>query len=64
MDQDLITEQTNPSPQSITLNDEEWNELLTLVKAEWDATTEEKYQEIWNNIYLQLRPLYNHQAND
>ena len=57
MDQDLITEQTNSSPQSITLNDEEWNELLTVVKAEWDATTEEKYQEIWNNIYLQLRRL-------
>ena len=57
MDQDLITEQTNPSPQSITLNDEEWDELLTVVKEEWDATTEEKYQEIWNNIYLQLRRL-------
>ena len=57
MDQDLITEQTNSSPQSITLNAEEWEELLTVVKAEWDATTEEKYQEIWNNIYLQLRRL-------
>ena len=57
MDQDLITQQTNPSPQSITLNDEEWNELLTVVKAEWDATTEEKYTEIWSNIYLQLRRL-------
>ena len=60
MDQDLITQQTNPSPQSITLSNEEWDELLTLVKSEWDATTEEKYQEIWNNIYLQLRTLYNH----
>ena len=59
MDQDLITEQTNSSPQSITLNAEEWNELLTVVKAEWDATTEEKYREIWNNIYLQLRTLHN-----
>ena len=63
MDQDLITKQTNSSPQSITLNDEEWDELLTLVKSEWDATTEEKYQEIWNNIYLQLRTLYNHQSS-
>ena len=57
MDQDLITKQTNPSPQSNLLNDEEWNELMLLVKSEWDATTEEKYQEIWNNIYLQLRTL-------
>ena len=60
MDQDLITKQTNPHPQSNLLNDEEWNELMLLVKSEWDATTEEKYQEIWNNIYLQLRTLYNH----
>jgi hypothetical protein len=65
MDQDLITQQTNPSPQSITLNDEEWDELLTLVKEEWDATTEEKYTEIWSNIYLQLRTQYNDdKAND
>ena len=42
MDQDLITQQTNPSPQSITLSTEEWNELMLLVKSEWDATTEEK----------------------
>ena len=60
MDQDLITKQTNPHPQSNLLNDEEWNELLTLVKSEWDATTEEKYQEIWCNIYVKLRTLYNH----
>ena len=63
MDQDLITEQTNSSPQSITLNAEEWEELLTVVKEEWDATTEEKYTEIWSNIYLQLRTLYNHQSS-
>ena len=60
MDQDLITQQTNSHPQSNLLNDEEWNELLTLVKSEWDATTEEKYQEIWCNIYVKLRTLYNH----
>ena len=63
MDQDLITQQTNSSPQSITLNDEEWNELMLLVKSEWDATTEEKYQEIWCNIYVKLRTLYNHQTS-
>ena len=63
MDQDLITKQTNSSPQSITLSTEEWNELLTLVKEEWDATTEEKYTEIWCNIYLQLRTQYNHQSS-
>ena len=60
MDQDLITKQTNPHPQSNLLNDEEWNELMLLVKSEWDATTEEKYQEIWCNIYVKLRTLYNH----
>ena len=63
MDQDLITKQTNSSPQSNLLNDEEWNELMLLVKAEWDATTEEKYTEIWSNIYLQLRTQYNHQSS-
>ena len=63
MDQDLITQQTNPSPQSITLSNEEWNELMLLVKSEWDATTEEKYQEIWCNIYVKLRTLYNHQSS-
>ena len=60
MDQDLITKQTNSHPQSNLLNDEEWNELMLLVKSEWDATTEEKYQEIWCNIYVKLRTLYNH----
>ena len=60
MDQDLITKQTNPHPQSNLLNDEEWNELMLLVKSEWDATTEEKYTEMWCNIYLQLTQLYNH----
>ena len=59
MDQDLITKQTNPHPQSNLLNDEEWNELMLLVKSEWDATTEEKYQEIWCNVYVKLRTLYN-----
>ena len=59
MDQDLITQQTNSSPQSITLSNEEWDELMSLVKWEWEATTEEKYQEMWNNIYLQLRTLHN-----
>ena len=63
MDQDLITQQTNSSPQSITLSNEEWDELMSLVKWEWEATTEEKYQEMWNNIYLQLRTLYNHQTS-
>ena len=62
MDQDLITQQTNSHPQSNLLNDEEWNELMLLVKSEWDATTEEKYQEIWCNIYVKLRTLYNHQS--
>ena len=59
MDQDLITKQTNSHPQSNLLNDEEWNELMLLVKSEWDATTEEKYQEIWCNVYVKLRTLYN-----
>ena len=59
MDQDLITQQTNSSPQSITLSNEEWDELMSLVKWEWEATTEEKYTEMWNNIYLQLRTLHN-----
>ena len=63
MDQDLITKQTNSSPQSITLSNEEWDELMSLVKWEWEATTEEKYQEMWNNIYLQLRTQYNHQSS-
>ncbi len=63
MDQDLITEQTNSSPQSNLLNDEEWNELMLLVKSEWDATIEEKYTEIWCNIYAKLRTLYNHQSS-
>ena len=63
MDQDLITKQTNSHPQSNLLNDEEWNELMLLVKSEWDATTEEKYQEIWCNIYVKLRTQYNHQTS-
>ena len=63
MDQDLITKQTNSHPQSNLLNDEEWNELMLLVKSEWDATTEEKYQEIWCNIYVKLRTQYNHQSS-
>ena len=63
MDQDLITQQTNPSSQSITLSNEEWDELMSLVKWEWEATTVEKYTEMWSNIYLQLRTLYNHQTS-
>ena len=60
MDQGHFTKQTNSRPQSITLSNEEWDELLSLVKWEWEATTEEKYTEMWCNIYLQLRTLYNH----
>tara|TARA_B100000519_G_C14162972_1_gene400210 strand:+ start:649 stop:801 length:153 start_codon:yes stop_codon:yes gene_type:complete len=45
------------------LTSQEWEELLTLVKWEWNSTTEEKYTEIWNNIYLKLRTLKETQSS-